>query len=64
MNQYALDGKMWWAGLYSTEVGKVRESLGLTPAYLSDMATTPQGVHNLRRQGILESLQFLRSKFI
>lgn len=31
MNQYALDGKMWWAGLYSTEVGKVQRKSGTHP---------------------------------
>lgn len=61
------------SGLYSTEVGKVqgkspvssqkRKSPELTPAYPSDMVTTPQGAHNLRRQDILGSLGFLRNKF-
>lgn len=61
------------SGLYSIEVGKVqgkspassqkRKSPELTPAHPSDMVTTPQGAHSLRRQDILGSLEFLGNKF-
>lgn len=61
------------SGLYSTEVGKVQgkslissqkqKSPELTSAHPSDMVTTPQGAHNLRRQDILGRLEFLGNKF-
>lgn len=65
MNQYALDGKMWWAGLYSTEVGKVQRKSGTHPCIPLRWLPHPK-VYTTSggRQGILESLQFLRSKFI
>lgn len=65
--------QMGSSGLCSTEVGKVQgkspvssqkqKSPELTPAHPSDMVTTPQGAHNLRRQDILGSLEFLGNKF-
>lgn len=40
-----------------------RKSPELTSAHPSDMVTTPQGAHNLRRQDILGRLEFLGNKF-